>query len=149
SVLFKSGAYMTAPESQFDSDRFTISVPHDDYEATVIVKSMSTTTTSGSSGSGAYVVNPIGSDAVILDSEAARLLRNTPLIVVGGPYVNSVAATLLGNPSDEEIETLFSEGLAKIRLFSDRNALLVAGYSAQDTRSAGYVLADYRDYASQ
>ena len=40
----------------------------------------------------------------------------------------------------------FEPGKAMIELFDSQNALLVAGYTAQDTLGAAYVLADYEDY---
>ncbi len=91
---------------------------------------------------GAVSVNPIAVGMAILDSEAT--LGSKPYIVVGGPCVNTVAAALLGNPAD--CTTGFTEGKAKIKLFSDKNALLVAGYSAKDTQGASRVLANYKDY---
>ena len=148
-VRLSSGAHFDEPRSQLESDRFRLSVPHDLVEATIVVSSSQTRTTSTGASGGAYVVNPISAGAAILDSEASGLVGNTPLIVVGGPYVNTIAASLLGNPSEEEIENMFESGLAKIRLFSSQNALLVAGYSATDTRGAAYVLANYQDFASQ
>ncbi|MFT4283014.1 MAG: hypothetical protein ACMXX6_01170 [Candidatus Woesearchaeota archaeon] len=147
-IMTTYGVTFDSPESQLDGDRFRMSVPHERADAIVSVTTRDSTRTSTGSTGGAYVVNPI-SGAAILDTEASGLLGNTPLIVVGGPYVNTVAATLLGNPSEEEVEEMFESGLAKIRLFAEQNALLVAGYSATDTRGAGYVLANYQDFASQ
>ncbi len=39
--------------------------------------------------------------------------------------------------------------MAKIKLYEDQNALLVAGYGPQDTLGASYVLADHEDYNLQ
>jgi hypothetical protein len=50
----------------------------------------------------------------------------------------------MGNPA--ECTAGFTPGKAVIKLFADKNALLVAGYSAQDTLGACYVLAQYKDY---
>jgi len=63
------------------------------------------------------------------------------LIVVGGPCVNTVAAELMGSPSD--CSEGFTPGVARIKLFEngDSVAMLVAGYSADDTVLAGEVLA--------
>ena len=80
-------------------------------------------------------------DATKLDSEVADASAQN-LIVVGGPCVNSVAATLLGNPSD--CTEGFTPGKARVKLFTQANgnmALLVAGYSGADTRLAGKVIA--------
>ncbi len=52
----------------------------------------------------------------------------------------------MGNPAD--CAEGFEEGKAKIKLFEDENvALLVAGYSADDTRRACTVMKNYKDYA--
>ncbi|PIN73289.1 hypothetical protein COV20_03600 [Candidatus Woesearchaeota archaeon CG10_big_fil_rev_8_21_14_0_10_45_16] len=80
-------------------------------------------------------------DATRLDSEVADLAAQN-LIVVGGPCVNTVAASLLGNPAD--CTEGFTPGKARIKLFEQSNgnvAMLVAGYSGEDTRRAGRVIA--------
>jgi hypothetical protein len=70
------------------------------------------------------------------------------LIVVGGPCVNSVAAELLGNPAD--CTEGFSPGQARIKMFDNNGklAMLVAGYSGEDTRLAGKVIAHRWDELS-
>lgn len=146
-VRLTNGINFNAPKGQLESDRFSFWLPHDVPEVNFVVKSGATTTTSTGSSSGAYIVNPIPVGVMVSDAEAMPLLgSSTPLLVVGGPNANTVAAELLGNPSQEEVSEMFESGLAKIKLFSDRNALLVAGYSAQDTTRAARVLASYRDY---
>ncbi|MFA6073829.1 MAG: hypothetical protein WC758_06980 [Candidatus Woesearchaeota archaeon] len=100
----------------------------------------------GSSGDESYTINPLPVGSTVLDKDAMNLIGNTPLIVVGGPFVNTVAAELMGNPTAEQINTMFTSGLGKIKLYPTQNALLVAGYSAQDTLGAAYVLAQYADY---
>jgi len=80
-------------------------------------------------------------DATKLDSEVADVAAQN-LIVVGGPCVNSVAAELMGNPAD--CAAGFTPGRAKVKLFTQtggKMAMLVAGYSGDDTRLAGRVLA--------
>ncbi len=81
--------------------------------------------------------------ATKLDSEIASVPAQN-LIVVGNPCVNTVAAELLGFPSD--CTEGFEPGKAKIQLFQHANgnyALLIAGYSGEDTRLAAKVLANY------
>jgi len=91
-------------------------------------------------------VNKLDVGSTILDKDAMSLIGVTPLIVVGGPSVNTVAANLMDEPTREEINTLFQPGVGKIKLYTAQNALLVAGYNAQDTLGAAYVLADYGNY---
>ena len=101
--------------------------------------------TSGASSSDAYVVNDlVVGQIAVYDDEAINMVGNTPLIVVGGPCVNEVAAELMGNP--EVCAEGFTEGRAKIKLFADKNAVLVAGYNGEDTTGGAQVLAGYKDY---
>lgn len=104
------------------------------------------------SGGGAFTttqLNPIAVGLAVLDVDAGRMLGNTPLIVVGGPCANSVAAQLMGNPAN--CGAGFEPGKAMIKWFPDKMALLVAGYEAQETLGGSYVLADYKNpaYAMQ
>jgi hypothetical protein len=87
-------------------------------------------------------LNPIAVGLAVLDTDP--MPAGTNMIVVGGPCVNAKAAELMGNPAD--CAAGFTPGKAVIKLFADKNALLVAGYSAQDTLGASYVLAQYKDY---
>jgi hypothetical protein len=90
-------------------------------------------------------VNPLGVGIAVLDKDAPAV-GSENLIVVGGPCANTVAATLLGNPSN--CAEGFQPGRAEIRTFDrgGRTAILVAGYEATETLGASRVLAAYRDY---
>jgi len=102
----------------------------------------------GSASAGGVIssttLHPIGVGLAIMDTDAMSLLGTQKLIVVGGPCVNTVAASLMGNPAD--CTTGFTAGKAIIKLYADKNALLVAGYGAQDTVGACYVLGEYKKY---
>ena len=102
-----------------------------------------TTTTSGGDTGDAYAVNAIGVGIGVLDVNAPSL-GSTPMIVVGGPCVNTVAAELMGNPAN--CAEGFEEGKAVIKLYEDQEAILVAGMTATDTQGASRVLADFQDY---
>ncbi len=87
-----------------------------------------------------------------LDTEVADW-RAQNVIVVGGPCVNRVAAGLIGiQVGADNCADGFVPGEAKIKLYQnlegqgDNVALLVAGYAADDTRRAGRVLGNWRDY---
>lgn len=83
-------------------------------------------------------INPVSVGATKLASEVAGNLKSFDAVVVGGPCANPAAAELLGNPAD--CAEGFTPGKALVRLFDHGNgnmALLVAGYSGQDTRRAG------------
>ena len=93
-------------------------------------------------------VNRIQVGKSVLDTSVSNVGKDN-LIVVGGPCVNSVAATLMGNPLD--CTAGFEEGKAIVKLFENGNkvSMLVAGYSAADTRRAAQVVANYGDYAGE
>ncbi|MBN1275380.1 hypothetical protein JXA12_03740 [Candidatus Woesearchaeota archaeon] len=102
--------------------------------------------TSGGSTGTSYVINDLTIGQIaIFDDEAMSMLGDTPLIVVGGPAVNTVASELMGNPVDPAEG--FTQGRAKIKFFSDENAILVAGWSGEDTIAASQVLANYKNEA--
>ncbi|MBW2991282.1 hypothetical protein KY348_06290 [Candidatus Woesearchaeota archaeon] len=101
--------------------------------------------TMGASGSVETTdVNPIAVGLAVLDTDAPTVGTEN-MIVVGGPCANIVAKELMGNP--ENCAEGFEPGKAVIKLWADKNAMLVAGYEAQETLGACYVLADYEDYA--
>ena len=90
---------------------------------------------------------PVG--ARILDSALGSIdSAKTNLIVVGGPCVNSAARELLKlpmvAPAGENCAAGFTPDTARIELFTMTNgkvALLVAGYSAEDTQAASLAIA--------
>ena len=145
------GVKIGDPDSEFQKSSGTLSLsfPGDvnDFRANMVLSGSGTTTTTSSSDTGAYKVNAIPVGLAVLDKDAESLIGTEPMIVVGGPYVNSVAAQLMGNPTDAQIQSMFQAGKAKIKLYADSNAILVAGYAAQDTLGAAYVLADYGSYS--
>lgn len=133
-------------EKMMDSNPevFTLSVPHEQQVPIIVVSGKGATKTN--TDTGAYVINPLPVGLVVKDTEAQNMLGSENLLVVGGPYVNSIAAQLMGNPTAEQIEQMFEPGRAKIVLFDNQNAILVAGYTAQDTVGASRVLAKYETY---
>ena len=82
----------------------------------------------------------------VLASEVDNFAREN-LISVGGPCANGVTAEIMGFPSScsEVVEP--NTGLIKLFEFENRVSIIVAGYSAIDTRRASMVLAHYYDYA--
>jgi hypothetical protein len=96
----------------------------------------------GSSGSvTADKVNPFAVGLAVLDEDAGSMTKN--MIVVGGPCVNTVAAEVMGNPTN--CAEGFEAGKAMLKFFDRKGkaALLVAGYDAQDSLNAAYVLAQH------
>ena len=139
----KYGVIIEDPENNGANDDLVLSFPSDQVFANAVIRSGGAATGGGSGGTYDQV-NPIGVGMGILDVNA-NLGGSTPYIVVGGPCANTVAAELLGNPAN--CAEGFEDGKAKVKWFDAQNALLVAGYSADDTVGASRVVADYDDYA--
>ncbi len=95
----------------------------------------------------------LNSAVAVLDSEATTD-GSMPLVVVGGPYANSVAASILGTDS-ATVQDYFGydatadkgKGVIEFRegesAVGGADVLIVAGWSATDTRAAGYLLGQY------
>ncbi|GIU69882.1 MAG: hypothetical protein KatS3mg002_1118 [Candidatus Woesearchaeota archaeon] len=142
--LTQFGTYVVADQNDAPYKYVRAYVPAEEVTYDMFLMPVdSTVTVTSTSGGSAVALNPISVGMAILDSEAT--LGSKPYIVVGGPCANTIAAQLMGNPQD--CAAGFTEGKAMIKLFSDKNALLVAGYSGKDTQGASRVLANYKDYA--
>jgi hypothetical protein len=130
-----------------EADEVTIEYPLVQRGAQVFVTAGTVEVREGTVTGGGTVettdVNPIAVGLAVLDTDAPAVGTEN-LVVVGGPCANTVAAELMGNP--ENCAEGFEPGKATIKLFATQNALLVAGYEAQETLGASYVLADYEDY---
>ena len=94
----------------------------------------------------AVMIQKIDVGAAKLASEVSDVMaQNT--IVVGGPCANTHAHTLMGNKPD--CTEGFEPGVGLIEVWEHANgnvAMLVAGYSAVDTRNAATVVSNYKDY---
>jgi len=116
--------------------------PEEDLYANVFISPVKAEVVGGTAGgSTADKVNPFSVGLAVLDEEAEKLTKN--MIVVGGPCANTIASELMGNPT--QCAEGFEAGKAMLKFF-ERNgkaALLVAGYDAEDTVNAAYVLAQH------
>jgi hypothetical protein len=129
-----------------NQDKVTVVYPDEEVYANVFVAPHSASVVGGASGvSSAEKVNPFSVGLAVLDEDAESMNKN--MIVVGGPCVNTVAAGLMGNPAS--CAEGFEAGKAMLKYFdrSGKVALLVAGYDAEDTLGAAYVLADSGSYS--
>jgi len=88
--------------------------------------------------------------AAVLDTEVSDVTNNN-MIVVGGPCINKVAATIMGKADYAcGAESGIPENKGLIKLFEQTTgkvAMLVAGWEAMDTRRAARVVAKYADFA--
>lgn len=122
-----------------------VMMPKEDAFGNVFVLPLGASVTAGGSDSVmADQVNPFTVGLAVLDEDAESMSKN--MIIVGGPCANTLAAEVMGDP--ENCVDGFEAGKAMIKYF-DRSgdaALLVAGYSEDDTVGASYVLADHEAY---
>lgn len=141
------GAFITRDSPSSEPGTITIDYPESQtYPLVYIAAKGSTFIEAGATTTDAVTVQRIEVGAAKLASEVADVkAQNT--ILVGGPCANAAAATVMGNPAD--CTAGFEPGVGKIELFEHANgnvAMLVAGYSAVDTRNAAAVVANYKDY---
>ncbi len=132
------GTFLKLSSPSNDPQELTLTYPEKQKLPQVYITSGATKTSSAASGD---LVAVTVVDATKLDSEVASATAQN-LVVVGGPCVNTVAAELLGNPAD--CTAGFTPGKARVKLWEHANgnvAMLVAGYSGEDTRLAGKVVA--------
>ncbi|MBI2134191.1 S-layer protein [Candidatus Woesearchaeota archaeon] len=131
-----------------DQDDVTIKLGKTTTKANVFVTSGAVTKSESSTAEGEityYETTPIEVGSAKLASEVPNI-KAVNAIVVGGPCANSAAASLMGNPAN--CAEGFEEGKAMVKLFENNGqvAVLVAGYSAMDTRRAARVLSNYDTY---
>ncbi len=114
------------------------------------VTSGKTTASSTEGGEGVvtyYETNPIGVGMAKLASEVADLSAYN-LILVGGPCANEAARSVMGVTEAQCLDG-FEQGKALLKIYDNNGkvALLVAGYSAADTKKATTVLTNHGSYA--
>jgi hypothetical protein len=141
--LGEYGAYYMHESDENTELELWIPSEDTDYRLFLAPGASQVVTVGGDDGDTYYNVNSVGVGVAIQDKDAPAL-GSTPMIVVGGPCANTVAAELMGNPAN--CVEGFEKGKAVIRWYEDESAILVAGYSATDTVGASRVLADYADW---
>jgi hypothetical protein len=95
-------------------------------------------------------LNPINVGSAKLASEVRGQEKTQNVIAVGGPCVNEAAAVVMGLTFPAcGADSTIPENKAIIKLFENSGnvAMVVAGWSAADTRRATTVVAKYMDYA--
>ena len=137
----ESGIMISRDNGDSDTSKeVTMAVPESQREALVYVTSGATSSVSSTASDDMVRVTVV--DATKLDSEVSDVTAQN-LIVVGGPCANTAAAALLGTSADNCAEG-FNPGTARVVFKEHANgnvAMVVAGYSGEDTRLAGRVIA--------
>lgn len=141
------GAKFKWDDPTSDPDLLTIEYPIEQRLPLVYVTAGATSVVSGTGEAVESVtINKIEVGATKLASEVSDVAAQN-LILVGGPCANAAAATAKGNPADCAAGYEAGKGLIElVDTGADNVALIVAGYSAADTRAATTVMANYGDY---
>ncbi|MFC1704744.1 hypothetical protein ACFLZ6_00265 [Nanoarchaeota archaeon] len=124
-----------------------IKYPSDEVYGNGFVSKVGADVTTTTSGGESVMIQRIEVGATKLASEVSDVKAQNA-ILVGGPCANSAAADALGNPADCAAGFEEGKGLLQVVEFANGNvAMIVAGYSADDTRNVATVVANYKDYA--
>ncbi|MBI2574325.1 hypothetical protein HYV82_00375, partial [Candidatus Woesearchaeota archaeon] len=134
-----------------DQDDVTFWLGKSTTKANVFITSGATTKSDTTTPEGEltyYETTPVEVGSAKLASEVPNV-KGVNAIVVGGPCANAAAAELMGSPAN--CAEGFEEGKSMLKLFENGGnvAVLVAGYSAMDTRRAARVLANYETYKAK
>jgi len=135
------GAIIYDPESGMEDDygyiKFSLPSEKVTFDLAVSAESATTSTSSVTT----QTVTQIEVGAAKLASEVADITA-VNAIVIGGPCANAAAATLMGNPSP--CYAGFTEGEATVKLYENGGnvAMLIAGATGDDTRTAAKVVAN-------
>lgn len=140
-LLSLRGTLVTLDDSESDQQKATVSYPDEQVEAMIYLAEGEAMIGGGNSGA-------LGD--IVYDASEVSSVSNKNLIVLGGSCINTVAAQLLGSSSPLcgaafTAETQVGTGSFLIQSFespwnSNKIALLVAGYEAEDTINAANAL---------
>ena len=144
------GVYIYAKTETNDPDTLNIEYPLRQKIGQAFVTFGAITKSAGTSGEAveAVTIQKIEVGATKLASEISNVFGQNA-ILVGGPCANLAAATALGNPADCTAGFEAGKGIIQVVEKSGKVAMIVAGYSAKDTRTAASVVANYKDYAGE
>ena len=145
------GSFITHNTPASEPGTIKIENPKKQREALVYItaKGAALSATSAVSSGGAVSIQRIDVGATKLASEVPNI-NAVNSILVGGPCANAAAAKVMGDPAD--CTEGFTPGVGKVQVWdvgTGNVAMLVAGYSAADTRNAATVVANYQDYSSK
>ena len=146
-VYTSMGAKFKWDNPSSDPDQLTIEFPKEQRLPLVYVTAGATKVTTGTGEAlESVTINKIDVGATKLASEIADVAAQN-LILVGGPCANAAAAEAKGSPADCAAGYEAGKGLIELVDTGAGNvALIVAGYSAADTRATTTVVANYGDY---
>ncbi len=128
------GTIIKDPKSNGASDKVVLAIPGDIVKAKVVVKgtAVAGTTSTGSTSS-----------ANILNADTVTDITQYNAVLVGGPCANKLTAQVMGASStwpDCAKDFKAGEAILDLKKNGSNYALIVAGYSADDTKRAAMVL---------
>ena len=146
------GAYTSDDEDSSNSQTLSVNMPSGQATAGMAVTGADgSISADGSSGGSATAAQPTYqyADGVLAnDGNVGQVKNNENVVLVGGPNANSLVQELVDD-NQTMAASEYTEGQGMIQMvdgFSEgNNALVVAGYSGEDTREAAEFLADYRN----
>ncbi|MBW2977430.1 S-layer protein [Candidatus Woesearchaeota archaeon] len=145
------GAELRYVDEEDDPDKLEIAWPNSQREAQAFITSgaVSVATVAGALAEGVSV-EKIEVGTAKLASEITNVAGQN-LLLVGGPCANDAAAEVMGiSATVPECLAGFEAGKAMVKLYdtgAGNVAMLVAGATAEDTRRASRVIANFGDYA--
>jgi hypothetical protein len=145
-------------KNTYNQDSVKIWYPDEQMTIDIFVLGPDGTVSSTGSTSGETVAKAVPLKAAIakLDSEIENSHKSTKnLVLVGGPVVNTLVAELAADGKTKDRAWYLEQGagtaiidLVEDAFVSGKDALVVSGHSAADTRSAASIVQSYDDYAS-
>jgi len=135
-----------------DDDDITIWYPDEQVYGNAFIAPVGAVVSGAGGETSAVTLNPINVGSAKLASEVRGQETAQNLIAVGGPCVNEAAAVVMGLTFPAcGADSTIPENKAIVKLFDNGGnvAMVVAGWSAADTRRATTVVAKYSDYADK
>ena len=148
-VLDDNGVILVAPDANAAADKVKFKVAAKELTARVTVGKETPSTTAGTT---VNKVAPITSAVAKLDTEVGLAEKAKDLVLVGGPCVNKLTAEALGKTYPAcGANSGIASNTALVQVFDDSfakgaQALVVAGWEADNTRLATSVLQQYDKY---
>ncbi|MBW6461487.1 MAG: S-layer protein [DPANN group archaeon] len=161
-VRMTYGTLILAPKANAEKDKVIFEVPAEVLKVTVTVSGPGSSVTTVAGVAGGYTPAALPATGIAkLDSDA-EAAKTGNLILVGGPAVNSIVAELAAAGKTRTTAQWRTE-TDGVRDYKDsaliqavdsaftngKTALVVAGYGADDTGNAAYVLQNYAKFADQ
>jgi len=146
-ILTNYGAVIRAPKSNAGADRVVIDIPSSQVKATLTVGAVGGAAVVA--GETEQVIVGITSPVAVLDTEVTSTHKAKNLVLIGGPCVNTLVADLASEDKfDYTCDTWPGRDFGLIKAIDDafvtgKIALVVAGTTSDDTRTASTVLQQY------